>query len=253
VAWVERLAPQPAFSTLGIDVWMVPLRQPPSTLDRCRRCLSADELDRAGRFAVASARDRFLAARGALRMVLGAYLGVDAHKLRFVYGPYGKPSLAPELRRGAVHFNLSHSGELALIAVTTGRDLGIDVERVHAAPDFVSVVNHFFSPQERERLLNLPGRERVAAFFRFWTRKEAVLKGLGRGIASPLDGLDVSSPSALPTPPSGLAVGRESGSRWLVFDFEPLPGYQAAVAVRGETVVHGKAFLGPGTSPERMG
>jgi 4'-phosphopantetheinyl transferase len=189
--------------------------------------LQPDELDRANRFYFEKDRKRFVIARGFLRVLLGRYLQNDPKSLMFSYGAYGKPALAAT----SLRFNMSHSGNVALYALTEGREIGVDVERVRA--DFTSddIARRFFSPFEVESLCGLPGEERVEGFFRCWTRKEAYIKATGRGLSQPLDGFDVTlGPSE-----SAALLRNDDGTheRWTMADIEVGPGYAGALAVEG--------------------
>ncbi len=138
---------------------------------------------RAGRFVNMLDRERFIAAHGALRMVLGLYLSADPQSLEFQNGPTGKPSLVQTFTD--LRFNLSHSGDLALIAVTRGREVGVDVERVQRDIELDPIVEHYFEPEEAWDLRTAPAHERVPRFFDLWTRKEACLKAEGTGLGFP--------------------------------------------------------------------
>lgn len=192
------------------------------------RLLDPDEVSRANRFYFEKDRKHFAVARGFLRSLLGRYLDADPKQLQFNYGEYGKPSLPGA---GRLRFNVSHSHGLALYALTEGRDIGVDVEYVRA--DFTSdeIARRFFSPFEVESLCGLPAEERVASFFRCWTRKEAYIKATGLGLSQPLDGFDVTL-----RPGERAALLRtEAGSpeNWSMANVEVGPGYAGAVAVEG--------------------
>jgi len=153
--------------------------------------------------------------------------------LRFSYSPYGKPSLAEEFNVGALCFNLSHADGLALYAVTCGRQLGVDIERVRADLVDAQVAEQFFSPQEVAALRALSGNIQPQAFFNCWTRKEAYIKARGEGLSLPLDQFDVSlapgEPAAL------LRTGGEPRevTRWSLKELSPGGDYVAALAVEG--------------------
>jgi 4'-phosphopantetheinyl transferase len=200
------------------------LEQP---LERFIELLDPDELSRANRFHFEKDRKHFVVARGFLRVLLGRYLDSDPKQLKFTYGAYGKPALG----EGLLRFNMSHSHGLALYALTEGRDIGVDVEYMRA--DFTSddIARRFFSPFEVETLCGLPAEERVASFFRCWTRKEAYIKATGRGLSQPLDGFDVT----LGPGDSAALLRTEDGShkRWSMANVEVGPGYAGALAVEG--------------------
>lgn len=208
------------------DVWRISLEQDEERLERFRRTLEAHELGRAGRFHFEKHRRHFIVARGFLRCVVARYLGTQPESLRFVYGAYGKPALEGE---HSLRFNLSHSNEVALLAVTLDADVGVDVEHIRA--DFASedIARRFFSRAEVETFNALAKEEQVAAFFRCWTRKEAYIKAIGMGLSQPLDAFDVTL--AADTPAALLRAEGDDASRWLLADLDAGAGYAAALAV----------------------
>ena len=205
-----------------VHVWRISLDQPDDRLDRFRRMLDPDELNRASRFHFDKHRRHFIVARGFLRSVVARYLETQPETLRFSYGAYGKPGLASE---HVLRFNLSHSHEVALLAVALDAELGVDVEHIRA--DFASeeIARRFFSRAEVEVFNALPREEQVAAFFRCWTRKEAYIKALGSGLSHPLDSFDVT---LAPGEPAALSRVKEL---WSLFDLDVSPGYAGALAV----------------------
>ena len=223
--WTEP--PQsPSLETGAVHVWRISLDQPDEALERFRRTLEPDEIDRAGRFHFEKHRRHFVVARGFLRTVIARYLETQPESLRFSYGAYGKPALASE---HVLRFNLSHSHEVALLAVALDAELGVDVEHVRA--DFASedIARRFFSRAEVEVFNALPREEQVAAFFRCWTRKEAYIKAIGKGLSQPLDAFDVTlAPGAAP---ALLRAEDDDASRWLLSDIEVGERYAGALAV----------------------
>ncbi len=164
---------------------------------------------------------------------MGRYAGREPSAIAFRYGGWGKPGLDEARDGDGLQFNLSHSGDLALLAVARGRRLGIDVEAVRPMADAGPIAARFFSPRECERFRRLPESEQLAAFFRCWTRKEAYMKATGAGMSMPLDQFDVTlSPGE---PPALLRVEGlpDEPSRWSYRDLDPGPGYLAALAVEG--------------------
>lgn len=153
--------------------------------DRYLATLSPDEHARKNRFVFDRDRDAFVAGRGRLREILSGELGVPPADVVFDYGPNGKPAVA-----GGPSFNLSHAGGIACLAVHADQPLGVDIE-AHREIER-DVAKRFFSPVEYAALMALPEADRKAAFFRCWTRKEAVIKALGGGLSIPLGAFDVS-------------------------------------------------------------
>lgn len=231
-------APPPAVIELGQDdlhLWLVELDIPAPDVDLARRTLSPDEVERAGRFHFERDARRYVAAHAGLRSILARYTGLRPQDLSFQASQYGKPFLAPGIpyTHAALNFNLSHSGELGLVAVTLERRVGVDIEQVR--PEFAdgSIAQRFFSPGEVRALRALPPGEQTAAFFRCWTRKEAFVKARGEGLSLSLDSFDVAF--APNEPPALLRIAGEAreAHRWSLHAV-PLPDawpYEAAVAV----------------------
>ncbi len=197
----------PRLAPATVDVWRADLTAAAERGDG-RALLSGDERDRAARFARPEDGERWAAARGVLRALLGAYAGADPRELRFETGPHGKPRLAGEDR---LRFNLSHSGEVALYAFALDREVGVDVELPRRAVDHVAIARRILGDGEAERLqaLDPPARERE--FLRAWVRWEAVLKCRGTGIGgagAPSDDPDpwVEQLDAEPPGSAALAV-----------------------------------------------
>jgi 4'-phosphopantetheinyl transferase len=214
-----------------VDVWRVPLEMPERERDLLEACLSVEERARASRFRHSVDRSSFVAAHGALRAILGRCLGVGPSCLRFSYGRFGKPAVDGPLGANLVEFNLSHSGDLALVAATFGRRLGIDLERIDASRSGQEIAERFFSSREIAALRALPRERQTDAFFACWTRKEAYLKARGDGLSFPLDQFSVSvSPEE---PASLLDCGDDETQRWVLQDLSPGAGWAAAVAIEG--------------------
>lgn len=216
-----------------IQVWRAYLDSPEIQSEMLAHALSADEVERAMRFHFEKDRRRYIAARGALRQILGHYLGMEPREIRFVYSPYGKPALAPAMNSDDLRFNLSHAGGMALFAFSKGRDIGIDIERIRDDVAVGQIATAFFSAEENNSLASAPEYLRRELFFRYWTRKEAFLKAIGEGLSFPPERVDVSSFSGKNWSAArfqGEAAGRP---RWFGKDLSSWPGYSAAVAVEG--------------------
>jgi 4'-phosphopantetheinyl transferase len=188
--------------------------------------LTDEERSRAERFRLGRVRDQFVAARGHLRALLGRYLGLEPRAVPVLYADGGKPHLPAGY---PLHFNVSHTDGLAVFAVGHAR-VGVDVERVRPIPDADGLVTRFFSRRECAQFHALPPVERPAAFLRAWTRKEAVLKAIGRGVQS-LDCCDVTFGENEPPALLELEGDRDAGCRWELFVWEPAAGYTAAGAI----------------------
>jgi 4'-phosphopantetheinyl transferase len=225
--------PDCAMVTAEIDVWAARLDRSPSELRSLSRLLSRDELERAQRYVFARDRDRFIAARGFLRSVLGSALGIDPTTVALATEPAGKPILDdnPALKLG-LHFNLSHSQGVALCAVARGRSVGIDVEAVRPLDELDGLLSRVCTPAERTAVRGLDPDERPRAFLRIWTRKEAYVKMIGHGLGFDVQRIEVK----LAADGSRVSVrvdGQESAGRWELHDLPTPRGYVAALAAEG--------------------
>ncbi|MFN7945824.1 MAG: 4'-phosphopantetheinyl transferase superfamily protein [Blastocatellia bacterium] len=229
-------SPPPDQQTLAPDevhVWRAPLELPAEQLEKLWLTLAPDEQQRAGRFHFERDRHHFIAAHGMLRVLLGRYLRLSPQELNFITGPWGKPALRPDCRPLPLHFNLSHSHQLALYAFTLHRETGVDVEFIK--PDFASleIARSFFSPREVAQLGSLPVAEQTQAFFNCWTRKEAYIKARGEGLSLPLDQFDVSLLPGEPARLLRMLSDERETMRWRMEALQPGPGYAGAVMVEG--------------------
>lgn len=220
-----------ALSRDDVHVWKLRLNKSESDLHVLGRTLASDERAKAGRFHFERDRRRFIAARGQLRLILGRYCEADPRSVVFSYGPRGKPFLAQPVQARKIAFNLSHSGELALAAVTQNRSIGIDLEEIHPLDDFRRIAERFFSPRENEVLSRLPESEQLEAFFHCWTRKEAYVKATGDGLARPTESFDVSFLSGEPARLLSVGGGLDDPECWLLVGLVPEHDYVGAVAV----------------------
>ena len=190
--------------------------------------LSPDEAERAARFVFAIDRERFIVGRGKLRAILSRHANCHPAALRFEYGPYGKPYIAaPDL---PLHFNLSHSDSFAALAVSPNVEIGIDIEKIR--PIDLDIATHYFSRAEVAALINLPSDEQIDGFFRCWTLKEAVIKGLGVGLALDLASFDVSFSSRNSPALLRLASDHSAPRNWTLAYLPPPPGFLIALAAK---------------------
>jgi len=216
-----------------VDVWSVHLGGKEMEDEQCKPLLSPDEVQRADRFYFEKHRRRFTCAHAALRQILSGYTSLLPQELTFSYGPQGKPDLGGKLQNCAVKFNLSHSEDMALLAVSRNQNVGIDIESVNSEFATGEIVERFFSTGEIHRLKALPTPKRADAFFSCWTRKEAYIKALGTGLSVPLDSFEVAFGSGVP--PALLRVKNNANEtrRWSMYDVVVTQGYRAALVVEG--------------------
>ncbi len=210
-----------------VHVWKIALDRP-ERVPVLEMLLSSDEVERAQRFHFERDRRRFVVARGTVRLILGHYLGVPAAAVKFAYGPQGKPALATPCDK--IEINISHSHELALLALTRRRHLGVDVEHIREDLDWLPLTERFFAPVEVRQLQALPERERRVGFYRCWTRKEAYLKARGDGLLLALDSFSVSVGDSEKVTLKTLDDPEEA-VRWSLMNLPLMRAYVAALAV----------------------
>lgn len=217
---------------LGADeahVWRASLDQPATVIAKLAPLLSQDEYQRARRYYRPVDRDRFIVGRGMLRKIISAYLSLPPGQLRFTYNEYGKPTVSGDQNDRALNFNLSHSADLTLYAVTRGRAVGIDIEYIREDFATLEIAERFFSKDEVAALKSLPTEQRTMGFFNCWSRKEAFIKAKGMGVSYPLDRFTVSL--APGEPPALLKVDddKREVARWKMYELKPGAGYAAAI------------------------
>ena len=214
-----------------IHLWLADLDQPPKPLAELAATLAMDEPERAARFRFPEHRDRFIAGRGLLRELLGAYLNQPAAALCFKQGVHGKPALAGVDAGAGLHFNLSHSGGRALYAVARC-EVGVDLERLDRTVSHAAILERVCTPREWAAFQALPVERMQPAFFACWTRKEAIAKALGGGLASGLRTLDVCVRDD--AQPDGRVFVRDGqGCEWSVLNLELESGWVGALAAKG--------------------
>lgn len=206
-----------------IALWLIDLED--AGWDALVGTISAAEAAKACGYRTESLRQHYRRARAALRHLLAQRTGVDAAAIELVTGRYGKPELAG----GACQFNLSHSGQRALIGLTSGDPIGVDLEMAAGgSPDLADLIEMVCHPDERAHMARLPEEGRAALFYRLWTRKEAYCKALGVGLALPFNGLRV-----------GIGEGEvaqvqdvQGETPWFVHPVPAIGGYAASLCVR---------------------
>jgi 4'-phosphopantetheinyl transferase len=189
-----------------VHLWRVPLGE---TREQWAAFLSPEESARASRFHFAHDRERFITGRAALRMILARYLGTAPGELQFAIGAHGKPELAGTCE--SLRFNLSHSGELMLLAITQAREIGIDLEQIRGGVPYEDLAERYFPDEEARSLRLLPEPEKITRFYELWTATEAQLKASGLGLAN---GTSIMEPN-----------------RWSLLSLTPAADYRAALAV----------------------
>jgi 4'-phosphopantetheinyl transferase len=214
-----------------IHVWRAELDSEGLALHRFEETLAPDEKARANRFVFRQDRNRYVAARGVLRELVGRYLNRSPEAVEFDYNSKGKPSLRAESNKGSVQFNVSHSHGLVLLAFALGYNLGIDVEFVRPEVPTDEIAERYFSPQEVIELRALPLSMRTEGFYLCWTRKEAYIKARGEGLYIPLESFNVSL-----TPGQPERLESADSRRWSMQSLYPYPSYVGALVAEGQNL-----------------
>ena len=199
-------------------------------IDKLSKILSSDEIDRANKFYFERDKNRFIIARGTLRKILSRYLNIEPKKLQFTYSERGKPYLLDT----SILFNLSHSQDLALYAITTVNSIGIDLEYIRPMNDAEGLAKRFFTAQEYNLISQLPPQQQQEIFFKIWTCKEAYLKATGDGLAGGLEKVEVCLKPEQPIQFMSINGDFQEASRWYLYQFIPESNYIAAVVAAGK-------------------
>jgi 4'-phosphopantetheinyl transferase len=214
--------PSATLDEAAVHVWCVRLTE--ALADE--RVLHQSEMERAARFRFPIHRIRFMAARTALRRLLGWRLRVPPQNVELLAGDHGKPFL----RDTTCEFNLSHAEDLVAIAMTNGAPVGVDIEFVRSMSDLDSLCRMVFNAAERTQLKAHGNGSDERAFFVGWTRKEAFLKAIGFGLSDPLHGVTIDMRE---DSPRLLALKRsEDVTQWSLRNLLPGDGFVGAIAVR---------------------
>jgi len=230
---MARISPEDSYGLLTpndrtIDVWVIPVRASEAVVSKFEAVLSQDELGRATRFRFEHLRRSFIVAHGTQRVLLSRYLKIEPAGIQFMYGTKGKPSISG---KNNIRFNLSHSGDFALLAVTLNCDVGVDVEQTRPLPDFANIADRYFSREETSELISLPAEQRERAFFVCWTRKEAYIKAVGDGLSTPLDSFRVTLLPGAPPRMVHLGGDTRAAEAWNIVNIDlGHPQYVAALA-----------------------
>ena len=215
-----------------IHIWDVHLVRGASPLEPRTRaeirglsdCLTEQERHRAAKFINPLHGDRWTVARGYLRQILSRYLDLKPEQIVFNYGQQGKP----ELEGNPIQFNLSHSHDRAVYAISAQHPVGIDIEYIQPIAA-AEVVDRFFSSAESAIFHTLPESKQQAAFFHAWTQKEAYLKACGTGLSTPLNQIEVSIDPHTPA----QIISSPTPKIWQIHKLEISPDYAGAIVVGG--------------------
>ena len=195
--------------------------------DFYRSLLNDEEKIRADRFYFGKDRNCFTIARALLKIFLSEYLNVNPGQINFIYNQYGKPLIDYDLK-----FNISHSADIIIFAFTLKNEIGIDIEFMKKNIKYKELIKRFFSKKEIEDFLSLDEKYQKAAFFNGWSRKEAYIKAIGKGLSIPLDSFDVS---IKPEEPAKIfSINNQTNHHWNLMDSDIDKNYKSAFAIEAE-------------------
>jgi 4'-phosphopantetheinyl transferase len=215
-----------------VHIWLAWSNVGPDDVAQFDRVLSASEIAAADRFVFERHRVTYRFAHTALRNILSKYVDCLPEKLRFGQNSFGKPFLMDAVEPDAeVQFNMSHSGQVVVVAVTRGRSIGVDVEMMRPLKDYGSIAKLNFTAEERAWIESVPSEFQQNAFFKSWARKEAVIKAVGKGLSMPLNTFDASILSGQDGRRLTLLADAPDVESWWLVDLTAPEGYAGAVVV----------------------
>lgn len=219
----------PLLQNQEVHIWCADLNIHDDLLQQMLNTLSHDEKERAARFVREADRLHFISARSILRDILSRYCGCNSKDIQFEYNAKGKPFLSKDQSHLKIHFNLSHSNDIALYAVSKMENIGIDIEYTKKDIHPLDIAERFFSKDEILLLSQLPTADQLNGFYKIWTRKEAYVKAIGEGISHPLDQFSVD----LANHKSKIEFNSTSGTMgdWYIYDIVLHHHYTAALAL----------------------
>ena len=221
----------PKLSKQNIHLWHIDLEYEKNQLQNYYNLLSLEEQKKSNTFKFIKGQNQFIISRGILKILSAAYLNIDIENIVFKYGKYGKPDYA---FNSNLKFNISHSGNLAIIGFVRYFDIGADIENIKYKFNILDISNNFFSNLEIESLKKLPTEKQTKGFYRCWTRKESFIKAKAKGLSFPLDSFSVSIDSDEKAELLETKWDKKEKELWKLFSFSPKENYIGAVSVKGK-------------------
>lgn len=219
-----------------IHIWNIDLRNNDIDAENLyNEILSPLEKERADRLKSKQDQQRAIISRGLLRKKLGAYLQKSPKEISFSYNKHGKPFLNSTDLPMNIKFNVTHSNDLLLYAITLDREIGIDVEFIKHINKADKIVERFFSEEENSFYHSHSEDKKKWAFFTLWTRKEAYSKARGRGIGLPAKDFDLKLIPEEKERPDAKEFTKIQ-SKWTLFNIEISSEYLAALATEGKDI-----------------
>ncbi|GGZ71083.1 4'-phosphopantetheinyl transferase family protein [Algibacter mikhailovii] len=212
-----------------LHLWYISLNETFKYINFFNNILSQDEIIKASKFRFDKDKNCSIITRGALRLLSGMYLNMSPENILFKYGDYGKPDFDIETE---LKFNVSHSGNMAIIGFVLNKDIGVDIEKIKYDFEVMDIVDNYFSQLEIESLKKLPIQEHNQGFYRCWTRKESFIKAKSQGLSFALDSFSVSLDSDDKAQLLETHWNSDEKESWGLFSFSPDTDYLGAVTVQ---------------------
>jgi 4'-phosphopantetheinyl transferase len=213
----------------AIDIWIADVALIRWGYNKIKEILSDDERDRANRYVFERDRRSYVIRRAILRIILGRYLDLRPEQITFRYNRYGKPMLDTQ----DIFFSLSQSSGCAIYSFAQARQVGVDIERIRVVPDMGRIAKRSFSKAEYESYSFQTKNAKQEVFFKYWSRKEALIKAVGSGISIPLDTFDVSTNEDRPARQVEMKTSEGKACLWTIQDIDLRAGFASAVATEG--------------------
>ncbi len=224
---------KPSFDN-DVHIWSVDLDRLTLPCHEAIQMLPDSERKKAKRFHFEIHQTRYIKSHYLLRTLLGMYRDIDFYDQEFHINKHGKPSLKNAHTEDSIYFNMSNSESSCICVFRQQGDIGVDIERIHDLPDMDRIVERFFSSAEREIFRSLPGQSRKQTFFRYWTRKEALLKAMGVGLSIPPDKVDVIAEQEDTLEAFIRITGPDTEAEWTLYDINVFYNYASALALEGK-------------------
>lgn len=221
-----------------VHVWTINFAVNDEAFNKYLSLLSEDEKKRASKFKFFKDKRCYVVTKGVLRLLSGHYLNKEAKAICFAYGEYSKPKFKHKTN---LNFNVSHSGDSAILGFVYDHTIGVDIEKIKNNFDTFKIAANFFSKKEIAALREIPKPQQHMAFYRCWTRKEAFVKAKGSGLSFPLDSFSVSLDTDLEAELLETHWDKKEKSDWSYHSFIPDSNYIAAVII-DSTVSTFKSF-----------
>ncbi len=219
------------FKKKEVHLWQIHLNQFLPT--RLFASLDSSEQQRAQQLKTEDLYRRFVVAHAAMRSILSQYLGASPGNIHLMQPARKKPSIHQAQNQMGIDFNLSHSHEMALIAVSQTFLVGIDIEHIRNMPDVTQVAKRFFTTKEYALLLQSSPQTQLALFFKIWTAKEAFLKAKGLGLSGYLDQFSIQLNTQ--QEPASIDMTEPDAKNWTLHRLDISSKYESTLAIKGTT------------------